>query len=111
MQVVVFEGVSRLIRVNSHIGITIPSHREGEPDTLLSHVQYADDTTGLCCTLAAVMIFLSVVAMVGKAMTSRLNQHKTLGLVLGVCPPTHELLQCGTCGQASHMMPHTCSLP
>ena len=29
MQVVIFEGVSRLIRVNSHIGITIPTHREG----------------------------------------------------------------------------------
>ena len=83
MQVFVFEGVSRLIRANSHIGIIIPAHREGETDTTLSHVQYADDTTGLCCTLSAVMVFLTVVTMVGKAMTSRLNKHKTLGLVLG----------------------------
>ena len=95
MQVVVFEGVSRLIRANSHIGITIPTHREGQGDAVISHVQYADDTTGLCCSLAAVMVFLTVVSMVGKAMTSRLNQHKTLGLVLGTRPPLHELQQCG----------------
>ena len=70
MQVVVFEGVSRIIRANSHIGITIPSHREGEGDHTLSHLQHADDTTGMCCTLAAVMIFLTIIIMVGKAMTS-----------------------------------------
>ena len=94
MQVVIFEGVSRLIRDHSHIGIVIPSHTDGEEDLTLTHLQYADDTTGLCCTIAAVMIFLVVVAMVGRAMTSRLNRHKTLGLVLGVCPPTYLLEQC-----------------
>ena len=109
MQVVVFEGVSRLIRANSHIGITVPTHREGQDDAIISHVQYADDTTGLCCTLAAVMVFLSLVTLVGKAMTSRLNQHKTVGLVLGTCPPLHALQQCGIMwagitDDAPHMM-------
>ena len=107
MQVVVFEGVSRIIRANSHIGITIPSHREGEEDHTLSHLQYADDTTGMCCTLAAVMIFLTIIIMVGKAMTSRLNQHKTVGLVLGTCPPMHELLACGIMWAGlTHDAPH-----
>ena len=107
MQVVVFEGVSRIIRANSHIGITIPSHREGEEDHTLSHLQYADDTTGMCCTLAAVMTFLTIIIMVGKAMTSRLNQHKTVGLVLGTCPPMHELLACGIMWAGlTHDAPH-----
>ena len=107
MQVVVFEGVSRIIRANSHIGIIIPSHREGEEDHTLSHLQYADDTTGMCCTLAAVMIFLTIIIMVGKAMTSRLNQHRTVGLVLGTCPPMHELLACGIMWAGlTHDAPH-----
>merc|ERR1711965_732707 len=40
-------------------------------------------------------------------MTSRLNQHKTLGLVLGVCPPTQALLQCGIMWAGlTHDAPH-----
>ena len=40
-------------------------------------------------------------------MASRLNKHKTPGLVLGVCPPIHELEQCGIMWAGlTHDAPH-----